>query len=33
MRTVIDIDHHESRQAEGLAAVDQWLSDIIGSAA
>jgi hypothetical protein len=33
MRTVIDIDRHDNRHDEGLAAVDQWLRDMIGSAA
>lgn len=33
MRTVLDIDRHDNRADEGLAAVDQWLRDMIGSAA
>lgn len=31
MRTVLDIDKHDNRDAEGLAAVDAWLRDIVGS--
>lgn len=30
MRTVLDVDRHDNRQEEGLAAVDQWLRDIVG---
>jgi hypothetical protein len=30
MRTVLDIDRHDNRNDEGLAAVDQWLRDIAG---
>lgn len=32
MRTVLDIDRHDNRQEDGLAAVDEWLRDIVGSA-
>jgi transposase len=30
MRTVLDVDRHDNRNDEGLAAVDQWLRDIVG---
>lgn len=33
MRTVLDIDRHDNRADEGMAAVDQWLRDMIGAAA
>jgi dsDNA-specific endonuclease/ATPase MutS2 len=33
MRTVLDIDRHDNRNDEGLAAVDRWLQDIVGGAA
>lgn len=33
MRTVLDIDRHDNKADEGLAAVDQWLRDITGSGA
>lgn len=33
MRTVLDIDRHDNRAEEGLAAVDQWLRDMLGEAA
>lgn len=29
-RTVLDVDRHDNRADEGLAAVDQWLRDITG---
>lgn len=29
-RTVLDIDRHDNRADGGMAAVDQWLRDIIG---
>jgi hypothetical protein len=32
-RTVLDIDRHDNRNDEGLAAVDAWLRDIVGKAA
>lgn len=32
VRTVLDVDRHDNRQDEGLAAVDQWLRDIAGGA-
>ena len=32
MRTVLDIDRHDNRNDEGLAAVDQWLRNIVGGA-
>ena len=31
LRTVIEIDRHDNRADEGLAAVDQWLRSITGS--
>lgn len=31
MRTVLDIDRHDNRNEEGLAAVDSWLRDIVGT--
>lgn len=31
MRTVIDVDRHDNKADEGLAAVDQWLRSITGS--
>lgn len=33
MRTVIEIDRHDNRADEGIAAVDQWLRDMLGEAA
>lgn len=33
MRTVIDIDRHDNRADEGLAAVDEWLRGMIEGAA
>jgi hypothetical protein len=30
MRTVLDIDRHDNRNDEGLAAVDEWLRGIVG---
>jgi hypothetical protein len=33
MRTVIEIDRHDNRADDGLAAVDEWLRGIVGSAA
>jgi hypothetical protein len=32
MRTVLEIDKHDNRNDEGLAAVDSWLRDIVGEA-
>lgn len=32
-RTIIAIDKHDNRADEGLAAVDQWLRDMLGAAA
>lgn len=32
MRTVIEIDRHDNRADEGVAAVDQWLRAMIGEA-
>lgn len=32
-RTVIEIDRHDNRNDDGLAAVDEWLRGIVGSAA
>lgn len=29
MRTVLDIDRHDNRQEEGLAAVDEWLRGMV----
>lgn len=31
MRTVLDIDRHDNKAEDGLAAVDQWLRDITGA--
>lgn len=31
-RTVIDVDRHDRKDDEGLAAVDAWLRDVMGSA-
>lgn len=31
-RTVLDIDRHDNRNDEGLAAVDAWLRDVAGAA-
>lgn len=33
LRTVLDIDRHDNRNDEGLAAVDAWLRDIAGGEA
>lgn len=30
LRTVIDIDRHDNRAEDGLAAVDQWLRGLVG---
>ncbi len=30
MRTVIDIDRHDNKADDGLAAVDQWLRGLVG---
>ncbi len=30
MRTVLDIDRHDNRADDGIAAVDQWLRGLIG---
>lgn len=32
MRTVLDIDRHDNRAEDGLAAVDAWLRDMLGEA-
>lgn len=32
MRTVLEVDKHDNRNDEGLAAVDAWLRDIVGAA-
>lgn len=32
IRTVIDIDRHDSRNDEGASAVDEWLRGIVGDA-
>ena len=33
MRTVLDIDRHDNRAEDGLAAVDQWLRGLVGEEA
>jgi hypothetical protein len=30
VRTALDIDRHDRRDDEGLAAVDRWLRDVVG---
>lgn len=32
-RLVLDVDRHDNRQEEGMAAVDAWLRDVVGSSA